>query len=345
MNKKGMSIVIASIVVLSSFVVIPTLADETNPPSVTNPVANPSTIANDGSEYTELTVDVIDDTAVDNVTVDLTPIGGKVVYMTCKGNYTENGKVISVFNYTTNATCPPGTYNLVVNATDATENRNYNNTEGITLEVSSSVPVVVDIENGEIGAIGSTTVVNITLNIAPNGLSGYNMTISLSNASVAEIISVEFPTWAAVNDNSTLPADTFWMKAVDLMNQTIPGDTNINLGKLTVRGDAQGECNITATVTKMDDDKGNPINPSVDPGILTIALVIQIPEHENPPTDPDGDGLYEDVNGNGLKDFDDVVQFFKYLEWIADNEPISCFDFNGNGLIDFDDVVKLFKEV
>jgi len=72
---------------------------------------------------------------------------------------------------------------------------------------------------------------------------------------------------------------------------------------------------------------------------------LPLPGCENPPTDPDGDGFYEDLNGNGAKDFDDVVKFFKHLEWIGRNEPVSCFDFNGNGLIDFDDVVRLFWEV
>jgi hypothetical protein len=264
-----------------------------------------------------------------------------VVYLTCKANYTEGDKVISVFNYTTNATCSPGIYNLVLNTTDATPSRNYNNTEAITLDI---VPVV-EIEDGQIGSIGTTIVINITLNTAPNGLSGYNMTLSLSNTSIAEIISVEFPTWASMNNNSTLPADTFWMKAVDLMNQTIPGDTNINLGTLTIRGDIQGECNITAIVTKMDDDNGDPINPSVDQGQLKVASVIPLPSHANPPTDPDEDGLYEDLNGNGVLDFDDVVQFFKHMEWIEANEPITCFDFNGNDRIDFDDIVQLFKEI
>jgi len=339
-----------------------------------------------------------------------------------------------------------------------------------------AIAEVVDIEDGEIGDIGATTVVNIIMDTVPNGLSGYNMTISLSNASIAEIISVEFPTWASINSNSTLPADTFWMKAADLMNQVQPGDTNINLGTVTIRGDVQGECNITAIVTKMDDDLGDPISPSVDPGVLTVApvtisfypqeltvrdnetievildkapnglsgynitvslenasiaellsvefpawaaprdnsslpadsfwmratdathqvedgetnislgtitirgdnggignitiqvtfidndegyampvltvpaqievvLVIPLPGHVNPPTDPDEDGLYEDLNGNGVLDFDDVTQFFNYMEWIEVNEPISCFDFNGNGRIDFDDVVTLFDEV
>ena len=78
--------------------------------------------------------------------------------------------------------------------------------------------------------------------------------------------------------------------------------------------------------------------------VVRTTMVIPLPDGSLP-ADPDGDGLYEDVNGNGRKDFDDVVKFFTYMEWIADNEPISCFDFNGNGRIDFDDVVKLFEEI
>jgi PKD repeat protein len=64
-----------------------------------------------------------------------------------------------------------------------------------------------------------------------------------------------------------------------------------------------------------------------------------------PPTDPDKDCLWEDTNGNGRVDFNDVVVYFKNMEWIAQNEPVSCFDYNGNGRIDFNDVVFLFKRV
>jgi len=62
------------------------------------------------------------------------------------------------------------------------------------------------------------------------------------------------------------------------------------------------------------------------------------------PTDPDGDGLYEDLNGNGKKDFADVVILFRERVWISVNEPVNAMDFNRNGKIDFDDVVKLFKK-
>ncbi|MEN6369740.1 MAG: carbohydrate-binding protein, partial [Thermotogota bacterium] len=60
------------------------------------------------------------------------------------------------------------------------------------------------------------------------------------------------------------------------------------------------------------------------------------------PADLDGDGLSEDVNGNGRKDFADVTLFFVQMEWIAANMPLSAFDYNGNGRIDFADAARLF---
>ena len=118
MNMKAISALMASILVFSLFAVALTVAEETNLPSLTKLSASPSTIVGDGTEYTELTVNVTDDTAVDNITVDLTPIGGEVVYMTCKANYTDGGEVISMFNYTTNATSLPDTYSLTISAID-----------------------------------------------------------------------------------------------------------------------------------------------------------------------------------------------------------------------------------
>jgi PKD repeat protein len=66
-----------------------------------------------------------------------------------------------------------------------------------------------------------------------------------------------------------------------------------------------------------------------------------IPGGSATPRDLSSDGKYEDVNGNGRKDFADVVLFFNQMSWIAANEPISAFDYNGNGRIDVADVVWL----
>ncbi len=70
-----------------------------------------------------------------------------------------------------------------------------------------------------------------------------------------------------------------------------------------------------------------------------------MPGYSLTPTDPDFDGLYEDLNANDRIDYNDVVVFFKNMTWIADNEPVAGFDFNGNRRIDYNDIVRLFKEV
>jgi PKD repeat protein len=75
------------------------------------------------------------------------------------------------------------------------------------------------------------------------------------------------------------------------------------------------------------------------------SAVVALPGQANAPTDPDHDGRYEDVSGNGATSFTDVVLFFKNIDWIAANEPVSAFDFSGNGAIAFKDIQLLFQEV
>ena len=82
------------------------------------------------------------------------------------------------------------------------------------------------------------------------------------------------------------------------------------------------------------------IKAFTDSGSINVLKVF--PGYTNPPTDPDKDSLYEDINGNGMLDFDDVVAYYDNMEWIEENVPIESFDYNKNGLIDFDDVVKLY---
>ncbi len=79
--------------------------------------------------------------------------------------------------------------------------------------------------------------------------------------------------------------------------------------------------------------------------VEVYEILAFLPGITMPPGDPDRDGLYEDLNGNGRKDFKDVELLFEYLEWIAKYEPLQYFDFNGNGRIDYDDVIRLFDEL
>jgi RHS repeat-associated protein len=102
--------------------------------------------------------------------------------------------------------------------------------------------------------------------------------------------------------------------------------------------------NFTATVVVSNSAGQDQIQRTIT---VTSGVLLPLPGFTNPPTDPDGDGLYEDLNANNRKDFNDVVLMFNHMQWIAANEPLGAFDFdfNANGRIDFNDIVKLFGEI
>ena len=69
--------------------------------------------------------------------------------------------------------------------------------------------------------------------------------------------------------------------------------------------------------------------PSVTAGNINVV----IPSFQGltkSPTDPNNDGKYEDLNGNGATDPLDVVLLFNNMNWIEDNSLTAYFDFNGN---------------
>ena len=66
---------------------------------------------------------------------------------------------------------------------------------------------------------------------------------------------------------------------------------------------------------------------------------------DSPPTDPNGDGRYEDVNGDGEVNYADVVDLFEQFDSAAVRDNPEAFDFNGNGRLDFDDIVALFNSL
>jgi len=191
---------------------------------------------------------------------------------------------------------------------------------------------------------------DIVIDKLPAGLSGYNITVTVfieCNASIipSEIVAVEFPSWAVLHANSSLPSDQVWIKAIDLNDEIKENTTNVTLAIITIRPQIVANTTINLQINRLDDDMGYPIDVIIQNATLKVLYLPPLPGIPNPPTDPDDDGLFEDLNGNGGIDFDDIVEYFQHLEWIEENYPVEAVDFNGNGLIDFDDIVELFMEV
>ncbi|RKX84176.1 MAG: hypothetical protein DRP57_06440, partial [Spirochaetes bacterium] len=132
--------------------------------------------------------------------------------------------------------------------------------------------------------------------------------------------------------------------AVKQSNGSVSG--NVILANLIVKAvgnvNSSSELNLTAI---LQDGFNNLISTNIKNGTFEIASELIPLPNSITPKDIDNDGLYEDLNGNGRLDYNDVVVFHRYLDWIKENEPVECFDFNKDGVIDEKDVDALAAKI
>jgi PKD repeat protein len=192
-----------------------------------------------------------------------------------------------------------------------------------------------------------TTPLKLYLQVADNGLSGYDLSVFFGDVAAGNITPpVNFPAWA---DNQTvigtLPGPEVNIMALDLPPSMVnPGDSNILLATFNLTGLEPQVMWFNVTSNELDDNDGVPISTNSVPANLKIVRLLPFPG-KNIPIDPDGDQLYWDVNGNGIIDFNDVATYFQNMQWTRDNQYLPFFDYNKNGYIDFNDVIRLFQRV
>jgi PKD repeat protein len=169
----------------------------------------------------------------------------------------------------------------------------------------------------------------------------------------------EFP--GAVSPESVTTNSTFGLDSTDISGQTVTisvTDTDnafsgtidsLQIGCVTVRGAFEDTGTVTLESAQVDNEDGFQIGTVDFSGScreLSVVTGAQCPTVDGTETtDPDGDGLCEDLNGNDRKDFDDVVDLFDNISDSDVTDNPEAFDFNGNDRVDFDDVVDLFDEV
>jgi len=131
-----------------------------------------------------------------------------------------------------------------------------------------------------VGAASATTItvpatevrtykdVTISSSACTNGLSGYNLTISVGNATQAQITEVVFPSWATISTCGSLPASSVTCTAADLTGQIQSGDA-AELCTVRVHSLVAGTSTLGVVANTFDDDVGGAIAPTVSNGTLT----------------------------------------------------------------------------
>ena len=225
-------------------------------------------------------------------------------------------------------------------------------------------------------AQNGTRKVSLYLAATPRGLSGYNLTLSfrnttpplpwVPNTTVANITNVTRPEWIPQNVDifqiSNLSADGYnvTFQGADVNLAILPGALNVRLANITIHGNQIGNSTLHINSSNLlTDDFG--VNITLCPPDTNLTVYVErlqpLPGSIVPPpapmipTDPNGDGLYEDVNGDHLYNYYDVIDFFTYLWWITNsygpitddtNEYQPFFDFDRNGVVNYMDVITLY---
>ena len=169
------------------------------------------------------------------------------------------------------------------------------------------------------GSDGETKVDYITLTTPPVAAFHANVTSGYVPLSVG-----------FTDDSTNTP--TSWAWSFD------DGGANSTSQNPTRTFSSAGTYNITLTATNAGGSDGE-----TKIGYITVnPPLAKFPGCADYPADLDADGLYEDINGNGRKDWADIIMFFNECDWARVNQPAPAFDWNGNGIIDYADVYALY---
>jgi secreted PhoX family phosphatase len=192
-------------------------------------------------------------------------------------------------------------------------------------------------------ALDSSGAADLTVSSLPDGFSGAQVSVSVSDPAVATITDVGFNealglTESEISDDGS----TAVLKFADVDRNVQGGTLDLPIASLTLTRGSTGTADLTVDVRAMDDEDGDPIDAETRMGVVVTGPP-PVTGDEGP-TDPDGDGLYEDLNGNGRLDYDDVKLLFESIDSSSVTMNKAAYDFNENGKLDFDDVVSLYEE-
>jgi len=123
-------------------------------------------------------------------------------------------------------------------------------------EISVSPPDGVNI------ALAEKTTVSFTLTGADAGISGFNITLTVSEPAVASITRISFADWVMLPMNSSMEQQEIFVMGVDLEQKAQPGDEPFSLFAIDLVGHTTGSATLTVTPRRVEDDLGGRYMPA-----------------------------------------------------------------------------------
>jgi hypothetical protein len=184
----------------------------------------------------------------------------------------------------------------------------------------------------------TTTTIDVTASELPDGLSGANITVAVDDASATTITDVTVSDQFDLS-RSEVASDgaSATFQLVDLNETVNAGASDVTLATVTVESSSE-DPSLSVAHDNIDDDNGEAVSTStLSISGLTLA--------GNTISDLDGDGRYEDLNGDGAFTFADVITLVFEFESVQDPALTDALDFDDDGSVTFSDVVDLVFEL
>jgi hypothetical protein len=135
----------------------------------------------------------------------------------------------------------------------------------LLLLVSCTWASVISVPELTFQSPGEVITGDIFLDSAPNGISGYKITLSIEDPEICDITGITSPEWAALEGTSPLPGSVVAIQGVDIGGVIETNSTGIPLARVSVTSKEAGSTSLLVTVNLMDDDAGNPVLVTIPP--------------------------------------------------------------------------------
>jgi hypothetical protein len=200
-------------------------------------------------------------------------------------------------------------------------------------------------------AVNSSTTLEVILTGAPNGVSMYSYSVSVNDTNTVRIENFTFA--GSPTRKSILFSTSNSSVMVSGRMSDISAGTNVTIGTVKISGVNQGVTPIQIQNSQIIDLNSSFVDHQVaskNSINVTNSSRTSAPGDLNgngmAATDPDNDGIYEDINGDGSADLRDLQLFFNLVQPSATlpNNP-AFFDINQDGSVDLRDLQPFFNEV
>ena len=198
--------------------------------------------------------------------------------------------------------------------------------------------------DSDIVAVGDPAEYDIVVDDAEGGVGVYSMTIAVDDPDVASIAGVDLAGLANEELADVQLADNGSSATIEAVLVDTPDTGSVTLGTVTVESAAEGTTGLSLDVSELGTESGNAYTVTATSGATLEASTLVVGDSESPALDPDGDGVYEDINGDGTVDVLDVQTLFAARDGAAVQNSPDAFDFNGDGAFSLLDIQLLFAE-